>query len=95
VGKSSIDSDVIRCADRPLDLGNLVQWFFPVKKNRLIGLEIEYGLSLADGSAVTLETGGAIEYSSPPEKTLTECISRAKRAWSTLREWLSGWRSGC
>jgi glutamate--cysteine ligase len=37
------------------------------------------GLILEDKSTLTLEMGGAIEYSSPPEQTLTECLVMARR----------------
>ncbi len=119
--KSQTDSDVVLHAQRPLDVDDLIEWFFPVKKRRLIGLEIEcglvraesgssvgydepsggrallkqllettggepivegaalVGLILEDKSTLTLEMSGAIEYSSPPEQTLTECLVLAKR----------------
>ncbi|MGH3836670.1 MAG: glutamate-cysteine ligase family protein, partial [Pseudonocardiaceae bacterium] len=121
MSKSPTDSDAVLCARRPLDLDDLVAWFFPVKKRRLIGVEIEYGLvrpesgssvgydepsggsallrelletiggdPIVEGSAVvgliledkstlTLEMSGAIEYSSRPEQSLTECLVLAKR----------------
>lgn len=37
------------------------------------------GLILEDKSTITLELGGAIEYSSRPEQTLTECLVLVKR----------------
>ena len=37
------------------------------------------GLILEDKSTITLEMSGAIEYSSRPEQTLTECLALAKR----------------
>jgi glutamate--cysteine ligase len=37
------------------------------------------GLSLADGSAFSLEMGGAIEYSSPPTRSVSESVDLASR----------------
>jgi glutamate--cysteine ligase len=121
VHKSQNDPDAVVYATPSLDLDDLIAWFFPVKKCRLIGLEIEcglvrpksgssvgydepsggrallkqlletiggepivegaalVGLIFEDKSTLTLEMSGAIEYSSPPEQTLTECLALAKR----------------
>ena len=121
MNKSQNEVDAVLHARGPLDLDDLVAWFFPVKTRRLIGVEIEYGLvrsesgsavgydepsggsallrelletiggdpivegsavvglTLEDKSTLTLEMGGAIEYSSRPELSLTECLVLAKR----------------
>jgi glutamate--cysteine ligase len=119
---SSTDSDQHQSKHGPLELSDLVRWFFPdADRRRLVGLEIEYGLvrpetgesvgyeeafgveallkellnvlggdpimegrslvglTLLDKSTLTLEMGGAIEYSSYPQASLTDSLLLAKR----------------